>query len=61
MQWLGCGGVTPSVAAGRALYLLEHPGVDPSVWDLTDEPTRAWYVTRAQPIADACLDADKET
>lgn len=45
--------MTPSVAAGRALYLLEHPGVDLSVWDLTDEPTRDWYVTRAQPIVDA--------
>lgn len=49
--------MTPSVAAGRALYLLEHPGVDPSVWDLTDEPTREWYVTRAQPITDAVQEA----
>lgn len=53
--------MTPSVAAGRALYLLEHPGVDPSVWDLTDEPTQDWWIAKAQPIVDAVLAADKET
>ncbi|MFC0456750.1 hypothetical protein ACFFGR_09370 [Arthrobacter liuii] len=43
----------PYVDAGRALYLIEHPGVDASVWPLVDQETRDWWVSRARPIADA--------
>lgn len=45
--------MTPSEAAGRALYLIEHPNVHPSVWDLLDQATRDWWIDRARPIADA--------
>jgi hypothetical protein len=41
-------------AAGRALYLTDHPYCDPSTWDAVNEQTRAWWDARAQPIADAC-------
>lgn len=45
--------MTPSEAAGRALYLIEHPCVDPSAWEMSDQETRAWWISRAQPITDA--------
>ena len=45
--------MTPHEAAGRALYLIEHPCVDPDAWDRTDEPTRTYWVDRAKPITDA--------
>lgn len=41
------------VAAGRALHEIEHPCVDPSVWELLDEPSRTWWVDRARPIVEA--------
>jgi hypothetical protein len=46
-------------AAGRALYLIDHPHCHPTTWDAVNEQTRTWWDARAQPIADACA-ADKE-
>lgn len=40
-------------SAGRALHHIEHPCVDPSVWDSLDDYTRTWWVDRARPIAEA--------
>lgn len=43
------------VDAGRALYLLEHPGANPSAWLLTDQETRDWWTSRAAPIVNAVV------
>lgn len=45
--------MTPHECAGRALFLIEHPHVAETTWPLLDEPTRAWWISRATPIADA--------
>jgi hypothetical protein len=45
-------------AAGRALYLIDHPHCHPTTWDAVNEQTRAWWDARAQPVAiKAVMDA----
>lgn len=46
-------------AAGRALFLIDHPYCDPTTWDHVNDETRAWWDTKAQVVADATL-AGKE-
>lgn len=45
--------MTPSVAAGRALYLIEHPHAHPTTWEAIKQEVRDWWISRAQPITDA--------
>jgi hypothetical protein len=45
--------MTPSEAAGRAFWLIEHPNVDPSCWDLLDEEMRAYWIEKARPVWEA--------
>lgn len=49
--------MTPQESAARALFAIEHPHVDLSVWDLLDADTRAWWTERARPIHDAVREA----
>ncbi len=51
--------MNPSEAAGRALYLIEHPCVDTSAWAMSNQDTRDWWITRARPIADAVQEAGR--
>lgn len=44
-------------AGGKALHRTEHPCVHEAVWDMLDEPTRTWWINRAQPITDAIQEA----
>ena len=45
--------MTPSEAGGRALWLQEHPNVDPACWDMLNDYTRQQWITKAQPTVDA--------
>lgn len=45
--------VTPSIAGARALWLQEHPNVDPSCWDMLDDETQAYWVEKAGPVVEA--------
>lgn len=47
--------MTPCEAAGRALHLIEHPNVDPSMWESLNPETRDAWITKARPVADAVL------
>lgn len=49
----------PVSAAGRALFLIEHPLCSPGTWDLLKDETRAWWSARAKPIADAAREDDQ--
>lgn len=41
------------VAAGKALYMVEHPHTPDTTWDLLDQPTRDWWTRKAAPVHDA--------
>lgn len=44
-------------AAGRALFLTQHPHCNASTWPLLDQPTREWWTVKAAPILDAIREA----
>ena len=45
--------VTPATAAGRALFLIDHPYTHPTTWDAVDQDVRDWWTDRAAPITQA--------
>lgn len=51
--------MTPHESGARALWLQEHPNVEPSCWDMLDQGMRDWWVEKARPVVEAVQGSGK--